>query len=91
MTRQQPLPPSTSPPCRAHANLICCCTCHPLPPLLCRAEATLEAILSEHRTNPLDLLLHVGDLSYGDGRFKCWGAFMEMIEPLAAEVPYMVR
>ena len=47
--------------------------------------------MSEHRTNPLDLLLHVGDLSYGDGRFKCWGAFMEMIEPLAAEVPYMVR
>ena len=47
--------------------------------------------MSEHRANPLDLLLHVGDLSYGDGRFKCWGAFMEMIEPLAAEVPYMVR
>ena len=51
----------------------------------------MDAIIREHQASPLDLVLHVGDLAYADGRDKDWDAFMAMVEPLASEVPYMVR
>lgn len=35
-------------------------------------------------------VLHVGDISYGDGHGEVWHAFMRDIEPVAARVPYMV-
>lgn len=35
-------------------------------------------------------VLHVGDISYGDGHGDVWHAFMRDIEPVAARVPYMV-
>ena len=54
------------------------------------AAATIETALEEHRRSPLDFVLHVGDISYGDGRPKEWEAFMSQIEPVAQAVPYMV-
>lgn len=69
------------------------CTCC-LPPLSLapfRASPTMDAIMREHQASPLDLVLHVGDLAYADGRDKGWDEFMAMVEPLASEVPYMVR
>eukprot|EP01025_Chloroclados_australasicus_P016795 TRINITY_DN1856_c0_g1_i1.p1 TRINITY_DN1856_c0_g1~~TRINITY_DN1856_c0_g1_i1.p1 ORF type:complete len:460 (-),score=59.66 TRINITY_DN1856_c0_g1_i1:273-1652(-) len=38
----------------------------------------------------VDLILHVGDLAYADGDPEGWYAFMNLIEPVARHVPYMV-
>lgn len=54
------------------------------------AAATVETALQEHIRDPLDFILHVGDISYGDGRPKQWETFMSQIEPVASSVPYMV-
>jgi hypothetical protein len=54
------------------------------------ASATVETALEEHLRDPLDFILHVGDISYGDGRPKQWESFMSQIEPVAQAVPYMV-
>lgn len=37
-----------------------------------------------------DMVLHVGDLSYANGREYVWNSFMDAIEPAASRVPYMV-
>ncbi|GFH07435.1 purple acid phosphatase [Haematococcus lacustris] len=54
------------------------------------AAATVAAVQDEITRKPVDLILHVGDLSYADGRHRVWGSFMSSIEPLASRVPYMV-
>jgi hypothetical protein len=38
----------------------------------------------------LDLVLHVGDVSYANGRLEVWDAFMRQVEPYARSVAYMV-
>ncbi|GLI58698.1 hypothetical protein VaNZ11_000448, partial [Volvox africanus] len=55
-----------------------------------KAAATVKAILAEIDRRPVDLILHVGDLAYADGKFKVWDSFMAQIEPLASRVPYMI-
>lgn len=40
--------------------------------------------------NGAELVLHVGDISYADGRLEVWETFMESISPYASRVPYMV-
>jgi phosphodiesterase/alkaline phosphatase D-like protein len=47
-------------------------------------------MLAEARERPVDMVLHVGDLSYADGHYRHWDAFMTQIEPLASHMPYMV-
>lgn len=37
-----------------------------------------------------DMVLHVGDIAYANGRENVWDSFMEAIEPVASRVPYMV-
>lgn len=37
-----------------------------------------------------NLVLHVGDLSYANGREYVWNSFMDAIEPAASRVPYMI-
>eukprot|EP00039_Didymoeca_costata_P023149 m.6158 g.6158 ORF g.6158 m.6158 type:complete len:635 (+) comp3490_c0_seq1:62-1966(+) len=37
----------------------------------------------------IDLILHPGDLSYATGYESEWDRFMEQIEPLSTQVPYM--
>ncbi|KAG2485837.1 hypothetical protein HYH03_015420 [Edaphochlamys debaryana] len=54
------------------------------------ASLTAEAIEREMDARPVDLILHIGDLAYADGRYKVWDSFMDQIEPLATRVPYMV-
>lgn len=40
--------------------------------------------------NTTDLVLHVGDLAYANGDHQIWEAFMDSIEPISRQVPYMV-
>jgi hypothetical protein len=44
----------------------------------------------DSRSNPTDLILHVGDVSYANGNPDIWNSFMDGIEPVASRVPYMV-
>ena len=37
------------------------------------------------------LIVHVGDIAYARGRNNIWRDFMNLIEPLASTVPYMVN
>jgi acid phosphatase type 7 len=54
------------------------------------AGPVLEAVQREIETKGSDFVLHVGDISYGDGRGEVWDAFMSQISPFASSVPYMV-
>lgn len=38
----------------------------------------------------IDIVVHNGDISYADGDYTHWDIFMRKIEPVAAQVPYMV-
>jgi hypothetical protein len=40
--------------------------------------------------NDLDFLIHIGDLSYSDGRVALWDSWMDIIEPYASKLPYHV-
>ncbi len=37
-----------------------------------------------------DMVLHVGDIAYANGRAVVWDSFMDAIEPAASRVPYMI-
>ncbi|KAG2451406.1 hypothetical protein HYH02_004006 [Chlamydomonas schloesseri] len=54
------------------------------------AAKTVAAIGQELFRRPADLILHIGDLAYADGKYKVWDSFMAAVEPLAARTPYMV-
>ncbi|GAB4817121.1 hypothetical protein N2152v2_004167 [Parachlorella kessleri] len=53
------------------------------------ASDTAERVLDEVKDGA-DLIVHVGDISYANGRPEIWDSFMEAIEPFASRVPYMV-
>ncbi len=55
-----------------------------------RADKTAEHVEREVHENGVDLVLHVGDISYANGVVKIWDAFMRCIEPYASAVPYMI-
>lgn len=38
----------------------------------------------------IDLLLHIGDISYARGKASLWERFFNLIEPVASAIPYMV-
>lgn len=38
----------------------------------------------------IDIVLHIGDLSYANGYLSEWDQFTSQIEPIASRVPYMV-
>ena len=38
----------------------------------------------------IDLVVHIGDISYARGIAPVWDLFMTQIEPVAAKIPYMV-
>lgn len=54
------------------------------------AGSVMEAVQNEITKKGSDFVLHVGDISYGDGRGAVWDAFMKQISPFASNVPYMV-
>ena len=57
---------------------------------MCRADKTAEHVEREVHENGVDLVLHVGDISYANGVVKIWDTFMRYIEPYASAVPYMI-
>ncbi len=57
---------------------------------MCRADKTAEHVKREVHENGVDLVLHVGDISYANGVVKIWDTFMRYIEPYASAVPYMI-
>lgn len=62
-------------------------------PQHCRSAASTLLRLqveAEASHNPAELMLHVGDLSYGDGDPEVWDSFLESLSPFAGRVPYMI-
>ena len=55
-----------------------------------RASDTMAALAHELRSWELELVYHIGDLAYANGRARVWDTFMTGIEPVASRVPYMV-
>lgn len=41
-------------------------------------------------SQPTELILHVGDIAYADGKVSAWTRFMHQVQPIASKVPYMV-
>lgn len=50
----------------------------------------MDALREDLKDNELDLIMHVGDISYADGLGEVWDSFMKKIEKLARSIPYMV-
>jgi hypothetical protein len=38
----------------------------------------------------IDIVFHIGDLSYANGYLSEWDQFTAQVEPIASHVPYMV-
>jgi hypothetical protein len=62
----------------------------PAPGSKCPGAAPVAAALAAEVAAGADLLLHVGDVSYADGRAGRWDAFMALVEPAAARAPLHV-
>ncbi|KAL3137475.1 hypothetical protein ABBQ38_004764 [Trebouxia sp. C0009 RCD-2024] len=54
------------------------------------AAATAEYVSREVIYNEVDLVLHVGDISYANGDPEIWDTFMDYIEPYSSRAPYMI-
>ncbi|MEW5313047.1 MAG: hypothetical protein WDW38_004641 [Sanguina aurantia] len=54
------------------------------------AGQTATSMAQEIAAHPVDLVLHMGDLAYADGKHRVWESFMDAIEPISSRVPYMV-
>eukprot|EP01025_Chloroclados_australasicus_P060247 TRINITY_DN7717_c0_g2_i5.p1 TRINITY_DN7717_c0_g2~~TRINITY_DN7717_c0_g2_i5.p1 ORF type:complete len:490 (-),score=22.01 TRINITY_DN7717_c0_g2_i5:501-1877(-) len=53
------------------------------------SQITFESI-SKLDFGKYRMLAHVGDLSYADGAPQAWKTFLDLIEPIAQHVPYMI-
>lgn len=42
------------------------------------------------RAAEVDFVCHIGDLSYGRGDVSVWSEWMDLIEPVASKVPYLI-
>jgi hypothetical protein len=58
-------------------------------PSIRRAAATAKYVRRDVAAGA-DMVLHVGDIAYANGRSDVWDSFMDAIEPAASRVPYMV-
>ncbi len=56
-----------------------------------KSDDTVAAITAMVENGTVDLILHVGDVSYADGDMPHWDIFLRKIEPIAASVPYMTN
>ena len=54
------------------------------------ANPNLYWLTNAAYTHAIDVVLHVGDISYADGYQPDWDLFLQKVEPVAAKVPYMV-
>ncbi|KAH7415902.1 hypothetical protein KP509_14G065200 [Ceratopteris richardii] len=51
--------------------------------------SVIKAVSTEVSRADIDLVLHVGDISYATGFMVEWDNFMDLITPIASKVPYM--
>jgi hypothetical protein len=51
---------------------------------------TTRRIVEEIEDNGVDMVLHIGDISYAVGYLSEWESFLQQIEPVASKVPYEV-
>lgn len=63
------------------------------------SQAVLDAMIAHQREQAVErklarggynLVVHPGDLSYADGYQPVWDSWADMIQPVAARVPWMV-
>ncbi|KAL0023220.1 hypothetical protein WJX79_005106 [Trebouxia sp. C0005] len=54
------------------------------------ARATADYVTRDVIDNDVDLVVHVGDLSYANGDPEIWDTFMDYIEPYSSRAPYMI-
>ena len=54
------------------------------------SDNTVARIAALVEAGQVDMVLHIGDISYADGEQRHWDMFMRKIEPIASAVPYMV-
>ena len=53
------------------------------------SDNTVARVAALVAAGQVDLVLHIGDISYADGEQHHWDLFMRKIEPIASAVPYM--
>jgi phosphodiesterase/alkaline phosphatase D-like protein len=53
------------------------------------ADPELYWLLQVAHEHDADVILHIGDISYADAYQPEWDVFMQKIEPVAAQIPYM--
>lgn len=54
------------------------------------SDATVAAMINLTESGSIDLVQHIGDISYADGFMKHWDVFMRKIELVSARLPYHV-
>ena len=40
--------------------------------------------------NAIDIVFHIGDITYANGYISQWDQFTSQVEPIASTVPYMI-
>lgn len=51
---------------------------------------TINGMMTVHKKNPVDFVMHSGDISYANGIQPYWDAWQNHVQPLTSTVPYMV-
>jgi len=54
------------------------------------SDNTVNAMTELVQTGQVDMVIHNGDISYADGYMRHWDMFLRKVQPIAAQVPYMV-
>lgn len=52
--------------------------------------AVLDAIQQRESLDSIDFIFHAGDLAYAFKNMTRWSVFLERVQPIASQVPYMV-
>jgi hypothetical protein len=55
------------------------------------SDNTVERVAAMRLAGELDLVLHVGDISYADLRSDFWDTYLRKVEPINAYVPVMLQ
>ncbi|OIV99663.1 hypothetical protein TanjilG_17473 [Lupinus angustifolius] len=53
------------------------------------ALSVIKAITDEVKSNNVNSIFHIGDISYATGFLAEWDYFLQLINPIASKVPYM--
>lgn len=54
-------------------------------------EPSLKTSANINAEENVDLIMHVGDISYAQGYVADWDVFFDQLHPITYSVPYMVR